>query len=86
MNFSNIANSNGELTINIIQKVILPNIVIFKGRHVVFLEDDFNSHSRYFVKEYTTSFKCGNENYPKGGGTILLLLILWQVELLKKYK
>jgi hypothetical protein len=50
-------NSNGELTIDILKKVIFPGIGIFEGKRGGVLVDDFKGHSRDIVKEYTLSFK-----------------------------
>ena len=55
-------NSNGELTIEILREVIFPGIGIFEGRRGGVLVDEFKGQSRDIVKEYTRSFKSGNDN------------------------
>lgn len=63
------ANSNQELTVVILQKVIFPNIGILEGKRGGVLVDDFKGHSTDLVKGYTTSFMSSNdadvgEQYP----------------------
>ena len=57
-------NSNGELTIEILREVIFPVIVTFEGKIGGVLVDDFKGHIRDILKEYTKSFKSGNDNVP----------------------
>ena len=64
MTCSKPANSNGELTIEILREFISPGIGIFEGKRGGVLVDDFKGHSRDIVKEYTISFKSGNDNVP----------------------
>ena len=62
MKCSKTENSNGEVTVEILQEVIFPGIAIFKVKRGDVLVDDFKVHNRYTVKEYTRIFKNGNNN------------------------
>ena len=50
MTCSKKANSNGELIIDILQKVLFPNIGIFEVKSGGFIVDNLKDHSRYVVK------------------------------------
>ena len=50
MNLSKIDDSNLELTIDILQKVIVPIIEIFEGEGWVVIGDDFKGYTIDFVK------------------------------------
>lgn len=62
MTCSKTANSNGELTIEILEEVILPGIGVSEGKIGDVLVDDFRGHSRDIVNEFTMIFKSENEN------------------------
>ena len=64
MTYSKTANSNGDLTTEILWEVIFPGIGIFEGMRGGVLVDYFKYHSRDIVKEYTRSFNSGNDNLP----------------------
>ena len=56
------ANSNGDLTIEILKEVIFPEIGIYEGNMGGVLVDDFKGHSKDIVKDFTTSFKSEDMN------------------------
>ena len=58
------ANSNGNLTIDILKKVIFPAIGIDYGSRGGVLVDDFKGHSKDIVKDFTTSKKSGCDELP----------------------
>ena len=64
MKCSKTANSNGELTIDILWKVVFPGIGIYEVKRGGVFVDDLKGLSRNTVKEYTGSFKIGNDNVP----------------------
>eukprot|EP00957_Ditylum_brightwellii_P017447 1313735-Ditylum_brightwellii.AAC.1 len=49
--------SNAHLTIEILLKVIFPNIGILQGRRCGVLWDNFKGHSKDIVKEFTQSYR-----------------------------
>ena len=59
------ANSNQELTKDILESVIFPHIGINDGHRAGVLLDDFKAHSANPVKELTTSKKSGSDDTPE---------------------
>ena len=56
------ANSNGDLTIEILKEVIFPEIGIYEGNMGGVLVDDFKGYSKDIVKDFTISFKSEGMN------------------------
>ena len=61
---SKTANSNGELTVKILEEVILPGIEVEEGgiHRGCVLVDDFKGHSKDIVKEYVHSLRSSNND------------------------
>ena len=59
------ANSNQELTKDILESVIFPHIGINDGHRAGVLLDDFKAHSADTVKELTTGKKSGSNDTPE---------------------